>query len=183
MMYTFLREACFASAQRSGAGWASAGRPDSNIIVCVYIYIYIHYIYIYIYNRLTSGLSAIYQRDHGRSLFPAADQWNDGFLSPETLLMQGMSGNLTRIDWGSIVKGRFERTVACFWFRSLVAHPFLVFCWGSHFENSCRAACSNLRGGDRGRPRLPGQLLLNSSFVTLSSRLLKSWPCSRRTYI
>ena len=32
-------------------------------------------------NRLTRGLSAVYNRDEKRSLFLAADQWNDDFLS------------------------------------------------------------------------------------------------------
>ena len=31
--------------------------------------------------RLTSGLSPVYQRDEKRSLFLAADQWNDAFSS------------------------------------------------------------------------------------------------------
>ena len=31
--------------------------------------------------RLTRGLSAVYQRDGKRSLFLAADQWTDAFLS------------------------------------------------------------------------------------------------------
>ena len=31
--------------------------------------------------RLTSGLSAVYHRDEKRSLFLAADQWTDAFLS------------------------------------------------------------------------------------------------------
>ena len=31
--------------------------------------------------RLTSGLSPVYQQDEKRSLFLAADQWNDAYLS------------------------------------------------------------------------------------------------------
>ena len=31
--------------------------------------------------RLTRGLSAVYHRDEKHSLFLAADQWNDAFLS------------------------------------------------------------------------------------------------------
>ena len=42
---------------------------------------------------LTSGISAVSQRDKKRSLFLGADQWNVAFLSPFTLHMQGMSGN------------------------------------------------------------------------------------------
>ena len=34
--------------------------------------------------RLTSGVKPVYQRDGGSSLFPAADQWADAFLSLKT---------------------------------------------------------------------------------------------------
>ena len=44
--------------------------------------------------RLTSGLSAAYQRGEKRSLFLAADQWTDAFLSLEILFMPGMSGHV-----------------------------------------------------------------------------------------
>ena len=43
--------------------------------------------------RLTTGSSALYNRDEKRSFFLPADQWNDAFLSLQTLFMQGMSGN------------------------------------------------------------------------------------------
>ena len=43
-------------------------------------------------NRFITGLSAVYQRDEKRSLFLAADQWTEAFLSLSTLFMQGMSG-------------------------------------------------------------------------------------------
>ena len=43
--------------------------------------------------RFITGLSPVYQRDEKRSLFLAADQWNEAFLSLETLFMQGMSEN------------------------------------------------------------------------------------------
>ena len=42
---------------------------------------------------LTSGLSAVYQPDEKRSLFLAASQWTDAFLSLEILFMPGMSWN------------------------------------------------------------------------------------------
>ena len=44
--------------------------------------------------RLTTGLSAVYPQDDGRSSFLAADQWVVAYLSLQTLVMQGMSGNL-----------------------------------------------------------------------------------------
>ena len=43
-------------------------------------------------DRLTSGSFAVYPQDEKRSLFLAADQWTDTFLSLLTLFMQGMSG-------------------------------------------------------------------------------------------
>ena len=43
--------------------------------------------------RLTYGLSAVYERDEKRSLLLAADQLNGAFSSLLTLLMQGVSGN------------------------------------------------------------------------------------------
>ena len=44
--------------------------------------------------RLTRGLSAVYQRDRERFSFLAADQCTDAFLSLYTLFMQGMSGKI-----------------------------------------------------------------------------------------
>ena len=44
--------------------------------------------------RLNRGSSAVYLRDKKRSLFLAADQWTDAFLSLETFFMQCMSGNI-----------------------------------------------------------------------------------------
>ena len=46
-----------------------------------------------VYPQFIRGLSAVYQRDDGRSLFLAADQWIGAYL--KTLFMQGVSGNLT----------------------------------------------------------------------------------------
>ena len=62
-----------------------------------------------VHHRLTTVSSAVYQRDEKRSLFLAADQCTDAYLSLKTLFMQCMSGNqrvaseicLPAIVWGT----------------------------------------------------------------------------------
>ena len=43
--------------------------------------------------RFITGLPAVYQLDEKRSLFLAANKWQNAFLFPQTLSMQGMSRN------------------------------------------------------------------------------------------
>ena len=66
--------------------------------------------------RFITGLSAVYHRDRERSSLLSADQYTDAYLSPQTLFMQGMSGNekglQRKIDVGTVVNSQQRRALA-----------------------------------------------------------------------